>query len=101
MINSMITFFVGCVTFVLMMLIKIPIKRYTREVAKDFSQYRHFNIIVLGLTFLVALICYCFVLVWIGESHFKLCCALKGAAVAVAIYAVYEQWFGEDELEKR
>lgn len=100
MMNSMITFFVGCVTFVMMMFIKIPVKRLTREAAHCFTQYKHWNLILIVLTFLVALICYCFVLVWVGESHFKLCCALKGAAVAMAFYAVYEQWFGEDSLKE-
>lgn len=94
--NSVITFFVGCVTFALMLLIKIPIKKLNWDLAKSDLQYRRFNIFLIVLTFLVALVCYCFALVWLGETHFKLCCAIKGAAVATAFYAIYEQWCGED-----
>lgn len=94
--NSVITFFVGCVTFTLMLLIKIPIKKLNWDLAKSDLQYKRFNIFLIVLTFLVALVCYCFALVWLGETHFKLCCAIKGAAVATAFYAIYEQWCGED-----
>jgi len=34
-------------------------------------------------------------------DHFKWCCSLKAGAVAIAIYAVYEQWFGERDKNRR
>ena len=93
--NSVITFFVGCAAFAVMMLVKIPIK-LNWELAKSELQYKRLNIFLIILTFLVAIICYCFALVWLGETHFKLCCAIKGASVAMAFYAIYEQWCGDD-----
>lgn len=94
--NSVITFFVGCAAFAFMMLVKIPIKKLNWELAKSELQYKRLNIFLIILTFLVAIICYCFALVWLGETHFKLCCAIKGASVAMAFYAIYEQWCGDD-----
>ena len=87
--NSVITFFVGCAAFAVMMLVKIPIKKLNWELAKSELQYKRLNIFLIILTFLVAL-------VWLGETHFKLCCAIKGASVAMAFYAIYEQWCGDD-----
>ena len=83
--NSVITFFVGCAAFAVMMLVKIPIKKLNCELAKSELQYKRLNIFLIILTFLVAIICYCFALVWLGETHFKLCCAIKGASVAMAL----------------
>lgn len=94
--NSVITFFVGCAAFAVMMLAKIPIKKLNWELAKSELQYKRLNIFLIILTFLVAIICYCVALVWLGETHFKLCCAIKGASVAMAFYAIYEQWCGDD-----
>ena len=94
--NSVITFFVGCAAFAVMMLVKIPIKKYNWKLAKSELQSKRLNICFIILTFLVAIICYCFALVWLGETHFKLCCAIKGASVAMAFYAIYEQWCGDD-----
>lgn len=107
--NNMVIFFVGCVTFTLMMLIKIPVKKLTWDLAQEGSdsregirrRYHLFNLSIILLTMLVSFICYCFVLVWLRDTHFKLCCALKGASVAIAFYAVYEQWFGEGSLEEK
>ncbi len=99
--NSAVTFFVGCSTFAIMMLVKIPIKKLNVELAKSVLQYKHLNIFLIILTLLVAIICYCFTLVWLGETHFKLCCAVKGATVAMAFYAIYEQWCGEDSAREQ
>ena len=96
--NSVITFFVGCAAFAVMMLVKIPIKKLNWELAKSELQYKRLNIFLIILTFLVAIICYCFALVWLGETHFKLCCAIKGASVAMAFYAIYEQWCGDNRI---
>ncbi len=58
--NSVITFFVGCAAFAVMMLVKIPIKKLNWELAKSELQYKRLNIFLIILTFLVAIICYCF-----------------------------------------
>lgn len=98
-----IAFFVGCITFVIMMLLKIPVKKMMFilaniiEVDEDESYilYKRLNGVVILLTIMVAVVCYYFVLQWLGEEHFKLCCSLKAGVIAIALYAVYEQWFGE------
>ena len=97
--NIAIAFFVGCLTFVLLMVIKIPFKKINRIVARQAENdeekaeqlYKHLNIIVIVITMLVATICYFLVLQWLGETHFKFCCALKAGAIAMALYALYEQ----------
>ena len=94
--NSVITFFVGCAAFAVMMLVKIPIKKLNWELAKSELQYKRLNIFIIILSFLVSFFCYCVGLVWLGDSDFKLCCAIKGASVAMAFYAIYEQWCGDD-----
>lgn len=100
--NSIIAFFVGSVTFVLMMGIKIPIKKVTRILSLrqvDYEGYREtyrkrLNLSIIVITFIVAIVCYYFVLLWLGDDHFKLCCSFKAGAIATALYVLYEQWFG-------
>ena len=41
--NSVITFFVGCAAFAVMMLVKIPIKKLNWELAKSELQYKRLN----------------------------------------------------------
>lgn len=102
--NSTIAFFVGSVTFVLMLVIKLPVKKFTRQVADSLAEipreryriYRRCNISLIILTMIVAITCYCLVLMALQETHFKFCCTLKAGAIATALYAVFEQWFGED-----
>ncbi len=106
--NITIAFFVGCITFVLMMLIKIPVKKITFFLAgrleddedDRFVLYKHLNGVIILLTIMVAAVCYYFVLGWLGEEHFKACCSLKAGVIAIALYALYEQWFGEDSMDK-
>lgn len=101
--NSAITFFVGCVTFVMMMGIKHPIKRiifsltkyFVLDLEKQYIAYKRWNVLLLPITVVVAAICYYFVLKVMAIEHFKWCCSLKAGAIAIAIYAVYEQWFEE------
>ena len=101
--NHAITFFVGCVTFVIMFLVKIPIKKCSRAIAERLAYddnheerlRRRINLMIYAFTILVSLICYYQILSWLEETHVKLCCALKGSCFAVAFYAIYEQWFGE------
>lgn len=102
--NMSIAFFVGCFTFVVIMLVKIPIKKLMSTIAENRGGdeeevriiYRRGNSIIYVLVMLVAAISYCLVLELIGEEHFKLCCSMKAAAIAVALYAIFEQWFGDD-----
>ena len=48
--NSVITFFVGCAAFAVMMLVKIPIKKLNWELAKSELQYKRLNIFLIILT---------------------------------------------------
>lgn len=98
--NELIIFFVGAVTFVLMLLVKIPIKKWTCKIAKNYSNYKHLNILLIIMNFVIAIICYSLVLQWMNIQHYKLCVAIKGGALAMAFYAIYEQWFGEDSLKE-
>lgn len=101
--NAAISFFVGCLAFVLMMGIKIPVKRLVftmverayYEEEKQFIMYKRWNTVLLGIAMLVAAVCYYFVGQVLEIDHFKWCCSLKAGAIAIALYAVYEQWFGE------
>ena len=96
--NCIIIFFIGAITFALMFLIKIPIKKLTNDLTDNYVKRKRMNFIVIIVTIIVAIVSYCFVLVWLGITHFKLCIALQGAALAMAFYAIYEQWFGNDGL---
>lgn len=90
--NTAITFFAGSLTFVLMMGLKIPIKKLSRFLSKGQTvYYKRWNLLVILAVVVVATVCYYLVLLWLGDTHFKFCCALKAAAVAMAFYAVYEQ----------
>lgn len=96
--NFTIAFFVGSATFVLMMVLKIPIKRLTRYLAdranyaESDTLYKRYNIILQVLTMVLACVIYMLVLKWLGEDHFKLCCSLKAGVIAIALYAVYERF---------
>lgn len=98
--NSIIMFLIGGVIFVLMPLIKIPIKKCTRDLAERWATddedqikiYHWLNLILVAFTVLIALFLYCIVLLWLREAHFKFCCSLKGIAIAMAFYMLLEQW---------
>ena len=102
--NSAIAFFVGCLTFVLMMVIKIPIKKLIwilveqMEYDEDrrYVLYKRLNAVLLLVVLLVAAVCYFYVGMLLEIDHFKWCCSFKAGAIAIAFYAVYEQWFGEE-----
>lgn len=102
--NMAISFFVGCVVFVMMMFIKIPTKRFCKRFAGKIGKsdeekqllYRRLNVVIIFLTMVLSMIVYYLVLLVMGETHFKMCCSLKAGAIAVAIYMIFEQWFGDD-----
>ena len=102
--NMSISFFVGCITFVLMMFIKIPIKKLNSNLAVKTAKadverillYKRLNVIIIFVTMMLSMICYYFVLNLLGEGHFKMCCSIKAGTIAVALYMVFEQWIGDD-----
>lgn len=101
--SAAIAFFVGCITFILMMVIKIPIKKLIFslvercvEEERQYVIYKRWNTVLLFVTMLVAAVCYFYVALVLGTDHFKWCCSIKAGAVAIALYAVYEQWFGDE-----
>lgn len=102
--NTAIAFFVGCLTFVLMMGIKVPIKkliwtlveRTEYDEDRQYVLYKRWNTVLLLVSMLVAAVCYFYVGLLLEIDHFKWCCSLKAGAIAIALYAVYEQWFGEE-----
>lgn len=102
--NTAISFFVGCITFVAMMFIKKPIKRVTFGLAEKKGKreedkrvlYKRLNIMIIFAAMFVAMIFYYLVLIFLGETHFKMCCSLKAGAVSVALYVIFEQWFGDN-----
>lgn len=99
--DSAIAFYVGSMTFVIMMGIKIPVKKviflFVKHAVSDESRRdvirKRCNAILFPVVFLVASVWYYCVLRILGIEHFKWCCSLKAGAIAIAIYAVYEQWF--------
>lgn len=105
--NHSIAFFVGCLTFVIMMLVKVPIKRgvnylienSTIDEERNYVYKRRMNFCVIIATFVVASMCYFYVGLLLEIDHFKWCCSLNAGAIAIALYAVYEQWFGDIQEE--
>lgn len=99
-----IAFCVGCITFVLMMVLKIPMKKITGFLAHKLEPdeddayilYKRLNGVIILLTIMIAIVCYYLVSQWLGIENFKFCCSLKAGFIAIALYALYEQWFGED-----
>ena len=102
--NMSIVFFVGCITFVLMMFIKKPIKKLNSGLALKATKadverivlYKRLNVVIIFVTMMLSMVCYYFVLKLLGEGHFKMCCSIKAGAIAVALYMVFEQWIGDD-----
>ena len=102
--NMAISFFVGCVTFVLMMFVKLPIKKMNYKLAckvvdsEEEKQilYKKLNVIIIFIAMMLSMVCYYFVLKMLGGTHFKMCCSVKAGAIAVALYMIFEQWFGDE-----
>lgn len=98
--NMALAFFCGCTTFVLMMIIKIPIKKLNKVIAERFCAeeekahtYKRLNVSIMFIALLLSMICYYIIAETIGISNIKWCCAMKGGAIAIALHALYSQWF--------
>jgi len=99
--NMAIGFFSGCMTFVLMMVIKLPIKKVNRAIAEHFCEeedektllYKRLNVSIMAVTILVSMVCYYVVAETMMVSNIKWCCAMKGGAIAIALHAIYAQLF--------
>jgi len=105
--NMAIAFFGGCMTFVLMMVIKLPIKKLNRWIADCFFEedderellYKRLNVSIMVVTMLLSMVCYYIVAGMFDIEHLKWCCAMKGGAIAIALHAMYAQWFEEPQNE--
>lgn len=97
--NMAIAFFVGCMTFVLMMVIKIPIKKLNMALAeqlcddedKQYLLYKRLNVSVMVVTMLASMLCFYVIARLFDISNIKWCCAMKSGAIAIALYAIYAQ----------
>lgn len=100
--NMAIAFFVGCITFVLMMIIKIPVKKITAVIAENHAEnaeheyllYKRYNVVIIFLTMVISMLCYYCVIQVLEIEHIKWCCSLKAGAIAIAIYVIFEQLVG-------
>ena len=98
--NDAVTFLVGCFTFLAVNILKKPIKKWNRKRAGgNDPQYRRRNMLIFLLVMAVSVGSYYVLYRLVELDHFKLCCTLKAGAMAVAIYAVYEQWTGSSLAE--
>ena len=102
--NMAISFFVGCITFVVMLFVKLPIKKINYKLASRVIDnetekkrlYKKLNVIIIFIAMMLSMIFYYIVLRMLGGTHFKMCCSVKAGAIAVALYMIFEQWFGDD-----
>ena len=100
--NQTVTFFVGLFTFLVVMALKIPVKKINWKLSgrrysdpeKRYLCYRRYNFSLFFLVMAVSVGSYYVLYRLVQLDHFKLCCTLKAGAMAIAIYAVDEQWSG-------
>lgn len=103
--NYTIAAICGLATFLLMLVIKIPVKIITRKIAetRDGSDYdrrvlnKRLNLIIIVLTFLLG-----FILFWESNNllkieHFSMSHAIEAGAFAIAYYALFERFFKVSE----
>lgn len=96
--NMAIAFFVGCLTFVIVMLIKIPLKKLNAKLAdvievetdREYVLYKRLNVSVILISMLIAMVSYYWVMQLLGLEHIKWCCSIKAGAMAIAMHAIYE-----------
>lgn len=99
-IENEIGIVVGIQVFLLLFLIKIPVKWFhekivvrSRKIDKG-RLFRRLNFtLILWVVFLSVSI-YFWICLKLGIHH-KLCCSFKSVAIALTLYAIYEQLFGE------
>ena len=103
--NDKVTFLVGCFTFLTVNFLKRPLKKCNWKLSQgNMKQYKRRNILIFLLVMAVSVGSYYALYRLVALDHFKLCCTLKAGAMAVAIYAVYEQWSGSglpDNIKER
>lgn len=100
---------VALFVFFLMFLLKAPMKRWSRRIAegrygedgdKAYTLYRRLNVSIIIMTALLAVLIYYLICLW-GGLHHKLCCSFKAGVMALALYALYDQWFSPGGVERK
>lgn len=107
--NDAVTFFVGCFTFVIVMILKIPVKKITWHLAQRntldrdacYIRYKRYNAVLFLLVAAVAVGAYYVLYRLVNLDHFKLCCTLKAGALAIALYAVYDQCVEDSDPKEK
>ena len=99
---------VALFVFFLMFLLKIPMKRWSWRIAEDrhrgnegraYALYRRLNVSVIIMTVLLSVLIYYLICLW-GGLHHKLCCSFKAGVLALALYALYDQWFSPGRMPR-
>ncbi len=97
--NAAISFLSGCIVFALIFVLKIPVKRLNRVIAeslfkdtvKQYICYKRLNISIFAIIMVTGAFTYAAVIKVLGITHFKWCCTLKSAVIAVALYYIFER----------
>lgn len=95
----------GLATFLVMFLCKIPIKKFSRRRSgmgnrtgrERYAAYRRWNLGIIAAVFLISAAAY-YAACRLGGIHHKLCCSFKAGVIALALYAVYDQFFGRESF---
>lgn len=102
-IENLIGVIVGVQVFLYVFLLKIPLKKLHMQIAskKDTerarqAKFRHLNATFILWVFFLSVSIY-YIICLLLEIHHKLCCSFKSVAIALTLYAIYEQLFGETE----
>ncbi len=102
-IANILAILVGVQVFLFMLVLKKPIKalnhrivikRFEEDSEKAKRREKRLNFSVIIVTILLSVMWY-YIICMVLHMHHKLCCSFKAAVLALSIYAVYEQWFGE------
>lgn len=91
---------IGICAFVLMQGIKIPMKWLIQKLVDKYGDMseqksvfkKRMGLLIYFTAFLVAILLYFRGYSWFGETHFKLCNALKTGVIATFVYAIYERF---------
>jgi len=105
-VNMAIAFFVGCITFVLMMIIKVPIKKLNLWLVEKYCVeeeqqliYKRLNVSIMVVAIVVSMLCFYVVARMFEIENIKWCCAIKGGTIAIALHTIYAQWFEPPQNE--